>query len=347
MSTGKPKIAIIGAGIIGLSCAWELLQRGADVTVYERQWPPRGASWAAAGMLAPAFEAACVDGAHPQLFDLCLESAALWAEFAAGLKGQTGQDVGYHASATLAVAIDEEECAKLDTLGSALDHREIEWRRPGIDKVRSLERSLGPEIEQALLLPTDGRVDSQAVLLALHAAVETAGGVCLFGEVPDRSRLADAFDATLVATGSETRELVTPVKGVMLAFRRADLPLDHVVRCGNEYAVPRGEHVLVGATIGDVPDPRAFLLSRAVRFLPRIRSAALVDQWSSARPHTPDHAPILAAMGADGGYVATGHYRNGILLAPITAKIMADMILDDRRTDLAAAFDLSRLANLR
>lgn len=347
MTTDNPKIAIIGAGIIGLSCAWELLKRGADVTVYERQWPPRGASWAAAGMLAPAFESACVEGAHPQLFNLCLKSAELWPEFAAELEAQSGLDVGYHKSATLAVGINEEECGKLDALQNALQMKKVEVRKLTGREVRPLERGLGPEIEQALVLPSDGRVNARDALMALHQAVEKAGGVFHSKDVPDRAALAKSFDATLVATGSETKDLVKPVHGVMLAFRRADLPLDHVVRCGGEYLVPRGDHVLVGATVGDVPDPRAFLLSRAVRFFPRIRSAALVDQWSGARPRTPDHAPILAAMGGGSSFVATGHYRNGILLAPVTAKIMADMVLGDQRSDLAAAFDVSRFMSVR
>jgi glycine oxidase len=344
MSKDSLKIAIIGAGIIGLACAWELLKRGAHVTLLDRHWPPMGASWAAAGMLGPAYEAVSEDTAHPHFFELCQRSANMWRAFAADLEQASSMSIGYCPGATLAIAIDEAQTERLRHLEDRLADLRVTSERLYREDVAGLERSVTPDVHKALKLEADGWVDPRQTVLALRAAFDAAGGV--FEHVPGGVRVSDIeekFDACLVSTGAATGRTVDAVQGVMLAFRRADLPLDHVVRCGAEYAVPRGDRVLLGATVGDVPDARSFLLSQAVHFLPRIRSAALLDQWTGWRPATADRAPIMGQMQGDGAYIANGHYRNGILLAPITAQIMADMMIDGTVTDLAAGFAPARL----
>ena len=344
MNVAHPKIAIIGAGIIGLSCAWELLKRGAEVSVFDKQWPPVGASWAAAGMLAPAFEAAGESAADPAFFDLCLRSARMWRGFAEEIEAASGQGVGYCEGPALAVALDEAEAERLLRLEARLVEGGLTAERLSRRDIGSLERGVSPDFELALALSSDGRVDPRRTVLALREAIERAGGV--FEIVPEGvsgSQLTEGFDACLEASGvGDGAGPVQAVQGVMLAFRRADMALDHVVRCGAEYAVPRGEHVLVGATVGEVADARSYLLSRAVRFLPRIRSAALVDQWRGFRPATPDRLPIMGRGSGVRTFVARGHYRNGILLAPVTAEIMAEVILGGELADFVAAFSPAR-----
>ncbi len=343
MSLSKPDIAIIGAGIIGLSCAWELLRRGASVTLYEKQWPPSGASWAAAGMLAPAYELAGGNSGQCDMFELCCRGAKLWRGFSDDLERASGTGIGYYEGPTLAVALDAAQADNLRRVQDRLEASGMDCESLYRRDLVELERGVSPDFEMVLALPSDGRVNPRETVLALRIAIERAGGV--FEWVPDGVRLAELearFDACIDASGARRDGQIRPVKGVMLAFRRVDIPLDHVVRCGAEYAVPRGDKVLIGATVGEVPDARAYLLSRAVEFLPRVRKAALVDQWSGFRPAAPDYAPVMGRLGPRGHYIANGHYRNGVLLAPITAKIVADMVLEGEGPELADAFSPDR-----
>ena len=170
--TSSPRIAIAGAGIIGLSCALELARRGAAITLYDPNTPGRGASWAAAGMIAPAFEAASEPGVHPQLFDLCLESARLWPDFAAHLETESGETVGYAAGPSLAVAASEAMAAHLDGILDTLTKRGLPGQRLDMDAARRLEPTLSPDLRGVLQLTTDGHVNNRAVVSVLLALCE-------------------------------------------------------------------------------------------------------------------------------------------------------------------------------
>lgn len=335
-TSSSPRIAIIGAGIIGLACGLELLRRGARVTIFDGSEPGRGSSWAAAGMLAPAYESLTEEEVHPRLAELCYASAALWPDFARRLAKESGMDVHYRSGPTLAVAFDEDRARALETIGQPVTLANIRAQEPAISR----------DIVSGVRLAGDGRVDNRQAIGALVAAVTLAGGVFerrwIDLDAPD---IPD-HDAVLIAAGAGATRQIAPVTGVMLAFDRRDIPIEHAIRCEGEYAVPRGDQVLIGATIGPVADPRAFLLERALRFLPRLRQARLVDQWEGQRPDSPDHAPFIGALRRPGHFLAGGHYRNGILLAPITARLIADAIFDEPPTALGRTFAPDRLSNI-
>lgn len=339
----QPSIAIIGAGMIGLSCAWELARRGARVTVYEKNWPPRGASWAAAGMLAPAYEAAAEEGAHPKLFDLCMESADLWPDFAAELETASGTPVGYHSGPTTAAALNPDQARRIETLAASLGERGVPHKRWSKTDLATWRSRYGSRTIDGLTLPTDGWTDPRATLEALIKASERAG-VSFKHQAYENSPRTPDYDACLDAAGANAvLPGITSIAGVMLVYSAAALRLNSVIRIGAEYAVPRGEITLFGATVGDVPDAVERLRGKALAAFPQLEGYAPIAHWRGARPALSDHAPALGETG-EKSFIAAGHYRNGILLAPITARIMADMILDGRTCPLAAAFSPARFA---
>lgn len=336
------RVAIIGAGIIGLSCAWELSKRGADVTLYEKTWPPNGASWAAAGMLGPAYEAAAETGAHPRLFELCMESAALWPDFAAQLEVASGMEVGFHAGPTLAVAVNTKDEKKLQTLADTLERHDVHC-----EQMSSFVQGTTPFLSDRLLtgvfLPTDGRVDNRGVLVAL---VKIA---------PSPARLnvqvyPGAYDHVLYTHGWMS-DFCEPVKGQMIALARGQDDPDYTLRGGSVYIVPKADRIVIGATsemgVTDTDTHEAdlqALLARAIEICPPLEGRTVLERWAGVRPVTRDAAPVLFGAG-DGIWHAAGHSRNGILLAPVTATIMADMILEGKVSALAAAFSPNRFSN--
>lgn len=366
----SPAIAVIGAGIIGLSSTLELAARGAAVTLYDRQWPPQGASWAAAGMLAPAFEAAGDDAVHPKLFELCRKSAAMWPAWAERLQNATGRDAGYRPGPSLAVAMTADEAARLARISARLSGSPDAPQLLGAEDRRQFEPNLSDHIDVAYMLPSDGQVDNRATMRALIKMVEGHDGVTVRqGEPPLRmnsGRLDHAgHDATLVCAGWGT-----PVVGVEANGERVDLlnwatilseidtyggqmlsvaPVPggprRTIRAGDLYIVPKADRIVIGATThpGEViadADPQvvAGLKARAAALFPVLADAPVIESWAGVRPGTRNHAPLLGQVGVDGLYVASGHYRNGILLAPVTANIMADMILAGKIDALAASF---------
>ena len=175
MNSDTPSVAIIGAGIIGLSCAWELTKRGADVSIIEDRWPPRGASWAAAGMLAPGYEASAEAGIHPRLFELCMESAEMWPAFASELEAESGIMMGFQSGPSLAVASTELAQKQMAELGTHL----VDQGLPNVFLQKEELQEFAPELSQSLfggvLLGSDGQVDNRCVVNALSKVVADAG----------------------------------------------------------------------------------------------------------------------------------------------------------------------------
>ena len=352
MNTQAPSIAIIGAGIIGLSSAWELAKRGARVTIFDRSQPGRGASVAAAGMLAAGYEAAVETDAHPHLFALSHSSAELWPAFASDLQDESGYKVDYQSGETLAVT-------PVGATGTHLLQAYERLQKNGVScdlvegsELRSLEPALASNIPSALWLPKDGQVDNRAVITALLAACHKRGLTVAnhtFGESVDRS----AFDKVLWSVGADKRMEafgIQPVKGAAFALKPGSYLPSRIIRFGAQYIVPKKNRVIVGAT--SEPGVRVWkpdevllgqLRQRAAEICPGVENGAVISSWSGLRPATADHAPLLGQI-SDGEFIAAGHYRNGILLAPITAKFMADMMLDGKKGELAAAFSPERFA---
>lgn len=362
-------IGIIGAGIIGLSCAIELADRGVRVALYDKSWPPRGASWAAAGMLAPAFEAAPTLGTHPTLYELCDASAKLWPDWAKSLQARTGIDAGYYPGPSLAIATNSAQTQSFDAVRSALSGQP-NAPRDCTDEVHELEPALAGEIRSALLLPSDGQADNRQTVTALVAAVEAHSDITIHpGLAPLKSvgGVLDhaGHDATLVCAGWGTAIVKAEENGERFSLVNWDVSLDEIdcyggqmlavepvagapkmtVRCGHLYIVPKADRIIIGATTepGRVldqaePDVVAELKRQAAALCPVLADAPVIESWAGVRPGTKDHAPLLGETRTSGLFVASGHYRNGILLAPITAQIMADTIVDGKVSDLARAF---------
>jgi glycine oxidase len=369
------RVGILGAGVIGLSAAYELaVRRNVCVTIFDVGAPGRGASWAAAGMLAPAFEAAAEPGVHPRLFDLCLQSAALWPAFAAELTARSGGPVGFDPSASLAVAPDTRQAAKLARIRDVLGARGIAHVVLDAEALLALEPALSPSIPAGLELPTDMRVDNRTLVGALLGVLRAVPNVRFeTGPAPLKSEggcpvLAN-HDAILAAAGWQTAGIrveqngkfyrlenwdttlgaIDCHSGQMLAVKAGPGAPQRVVRSGHLYLVPRGERVVIGATtepgrVLEAPEPEAIngLKAEAARLCPGLAAAITLESWAGVRPGTPDHAPFLGRTAMPGLFVAAGHYRNGILLAPVTAQILADQILGEDAGELAAGFSPRR-----
>jgi len=373
--SSKPRIAIIGAGIIGLSIACELaVRRGVSVTVYDTRAPGRGASWAAAGMIAPAFEAAAEPGVHPRLFDLCMESAALWPGFAARLSAEAGAPVGLDVVPSLAVALDGAQLDRLERISGVLTARSVPYETLSPDAIVQREPAVTHEILGGMELPTDFRVHNRQTVTALLAVLQASPRVTFVsGPAPLKSTggklVLERHDAIIAAAGWETPVIKVEEKGRLYSLVNWDAALDdidchggqmlsvaagdrapsRVVRAGHVYLVPRADEVVIGATaepgrVIDAPEPEAIeaLRREGVRLCPGLADAPVAESWAGVRPGTPDLAPFLGATATPGLFVAAGHYRNGILLAPITARMIADQVLGGNAGELAAVFSPRR-----
>lgn len=378
-SSFTPKVAILGAGIIGLAVAFELaIKRGVPVTIYDPAPMGRGASWAAAGMLAPAFEAADEEGVHPRLFDLCMEGADLWPDFSIDLAHAADAESGYSGRPSLALAFDMAETAAMHKLARALDARGIAHEELPPGTAHLLEPSLAPDLVAALQMPTDGQVDNRAVVRALIMALQRSPLATLRSQAaPLRSvggRLTlEGHDVILAAAGWSTAAIKVEENGELLSLVNWDPALDEIdcyggqmlsvahgygspettLRCGAIYIAPKADRVIIGATVEpgvatEAPDPAAIsaLLARAARLCPVLADLPIIETWAGIRPGTRDRAPLIGETAVPGLYVASGHFRNGILLAPITARIIADMMLGKSTSELHKSFSSSRIGAL-
>ena len=352
MTTSAPSIAILGAGIIGLSCAWELARRGARVTIYDRGDPGQAASFAAAGMLGAGYEAATQPEAHPHLYTLCARSADIWPRFARELEQASNHTVDFTAGETLALASPSAEADLIDKMTEQLGAHAIAFEKLGLPELQSLEPSLSPRVRTGIRLAGDGQVDNRAVIPALIAACR-ASGVTIVTNMPAAKVDRGHYDHTLWATGANqcTHALgISPVKGAAYAIAPNRYLPTRVLRFGQHYIVPKRTRVIIGATVEPGvthAEPDAALIAglreSAAEVCPGIETADIIETWSGVRPATPDHGPLLGRL-SDGDFIAAGHYRNGILLAPVTAQIMAGMILDGEVDKLASVFAPGRFA---
>lgn len=320
------RVRVRGAGIVGLSVADELRRRGHHVQVVDRA-PARGASYAAAGMLSPAAE---VWHGEEDVLRLGLASLALWPATAARL------GVPFRAAGTLLTGYDAGDLQQVERQAALLERHGAAVRPLGRREVRGLEPSLG-RVAGGVLVPGEASVDPRAVCAALLDRV---------GVVPVAS---GEVDVTVVATGARLpapwRHLVRGVRGEILRLRSDDPPT-RTVRgwAGGEpvYLVPRADGgVVVGATTEEHPGAPVVTAGGTLRLLaaaralwPALDRAELVETTARDRPATSDGLPLVGPSGVDGVLLAAGHHRHGVLLAPLTARLLADC-LETGRTDPA------------
>ena len=374
---------VVGAGVIGLSCAWRLAQRAMTVLVVDPE-PARGASWVAAGMLAPVSEAQFGEELHVAP---ALASAARWPAFAAELEACAARPIGYVSSGTLIVAADEDDRAWASELHRFQTELGLEAHWLSGRAARAVEPAVAPGVRAAISVPGDHQVDNRLLLGALleacrgagvtltrrrAVALERAGGT-VTGVVLDGGALSKS-GVVVLAAGCRSNELagvpegaappVRPVKGQILrmtASARAPV-LSTVVRAvvqgSSVYLVPRADgSVVVGATV----EERGFdatvtagavyeLLRDAHRVVPGIDEMVLAESAAGLRPGSPDNAPIVGrapVVDCEGLVLATGHHRQGILLTPLTADTVAALVTGGDVPSEAAAFDPGRFTSAR
>jgi glycine oxidase len=370
-SSDAIRVAVIGAGVIGLAIAWRLAQRGAVVTVFDQGTAGAGASHAAAGMLAACAEA---EPGEEALTTLGRTSQALWPAFAAELQQASGLDIDLRTEGTLVVAPTADDLARLRhqlqfqaSLGLPLElisAAEARRREPHLAGLAG-----------AVFSPEDHQVDNRKLAAALRVAAERAGAMIREHEAVDgvvvaqgraagvrlRSGAEWPADVVVLAAGAWSRGIagipappVRPVKGQMLALRMdAAAPLvNHVIWAPNVYLVPRRDgRLIVGATVEEKGFDQSLtaggvlsLLEAAWRVVPAIEELPIDEMWVGHRPGSRDDAPILGPGALNGLIYATGHHRNGILLTPVTAYAIARLVLDREVEPAIRPFGAERFA---
>jgi glycine oxidase len=366
-ATKTAEIMIVGGGVIGLSIARELAHRGVShIALCDKGELGKEASWAAGGILAPQVEADVSD----DFFKLATASRDLYPSFARSLQDETGIDVELDQTGTLFVAFNEKDEAELS--------QRFEWqRRAGLrvewldsDDVHCFEPNLSLEVRCALRFPDDWQVENRKLVEALITANQKLGvrllpncEVTSFQVASDRvAGVANqtgtiAAPVVVVCAGAWTSSLfpveVEPVRGQMLCFKPEPEIARHVIYSQRGYLVPRRDgRLLAGSTSEDAGfDKRVTdkgvnaIKSMAFDIAPTLAAAPLVDSWAGFRPRASDALPVLGPDAEiEGLFYATGHYRNGILLTPITANVMADVLTEQRPPTLIEPFSPKRFS---
>jgi glycine oxidase len=368
-------VAIIGGGLIGSAIAFELAGENLRVLLLDRQQPGREASWAAAGMLSPGPDSA---EAAP-LVPLAKESFRLYPEFVAAVEQSSGKQTAFTREGTLEVFLAPHGEAERGAMIRRHQQFGLSAEAISIEAARGMESGFGPDLRAAAWLAGEATVDPRLLTGATLAAAERRGvevragcgvtsllreGSRCTGIVAGGQRIAAKH--VVVAAGCYSRDIADantnellaryapthPVRGQMVALRSRDLRLRHVVRSERGYVVPRGDGRLVaGSTLEDAgfeknvtPAGLLSILDAAVEMVPGLANAEVIETWAGLRPGSPDNLPILGPTDVEGLLIATGHYRNGILLAPITATLICEWITKGRTAFDAALFSPGRFA---
>ncbi|MFQ5604733.1 MAG: glycine oxidase ThiO [bacterium] len=351
-------VIIIGAGLIGCAIAHRLASSGLQVTVVEKGQPGEEASRAAAGMLAPQAEDA--HGLQNDMNEFCFASHALYPEFVEQIAEESGLHVGYQTSGSIYAASDYTEAKMLAGLfeRQIRAHKKAEELTP--TQLKTVEPALADSAETAVFLPDDHFVNNRQLLTALVTAAsrkkvkflsntpvlaleiqkDKVDGVHIPGGILRGHKI-------IIAAGSwsgliDCRERIVlpvrPIRGQIVCLQVKPQPLRHLIHSSGCYLVPWPDgRILVGSTVENVGYNKQVsaegvqqLLHSALKIIPALASATVADMWAGLRPDTPDNLPILGETALDNLLVASGHFRNGILLAPLTAKLIAELIVSGK-----------------
>ncbi len=363
----KFDVAIAGGGLIGGSIALELSRAGMRVGLFDRQQPGQEASWASAGILSPAPE-------NPEsvaLVPLGKASLSLYPAFIAQVEEVSGMSTGFRAKGTLEALFSHDTKAELSTIIALHHGLGLKAEPLRAEDARELEPALSEEVKAAVLRPDECSVDNRALTIAVLDAARRSGaeissgngakaiwregGRCR-GLILQNEKVEAAW--TIIAAGSFSAAIegvaayapVRPAKGQIVALRAEDLEIERVLWSEHIYLVPRNDgRILAGATVEYVGiDKRTTaggiekILSAAIELAPGLANARVEETWAGLRPDSPDHLPILGPTDLEGLLMATGHFRSGILLTPITARLIREWI-----TEQKVSLDWDRFSPLR
>jgi glycine oxidase len=364
-------VAIAGGGLIGGTIAFELARAGLDVGLFDRQQPGEGASWAAAGILSPAPENAGMIATVP----LGRASLQLYPGFVGTVEEISGQSVGYRARGTLEALFSTDAQEKLSTI-IALHHGiGLKAEPVSAEDAREMEPALSPELEAAVFRPDEACIDNRALTRAVLSAAERSGvklfsgsnvqsiakngGRCA-GFIVNGEKIESRW--TVIAAGCSSAEIegaaqyapVRPAKGQMIALRRKDFSIERVLWSDHVYLVPRNDgRILAGATVEYVGFEKNVtagglekILIAALQLAPALADAQIEETWAGLRPDSPDHLPIIGPTDLEGLLIATGHFRSGILLAPVTAQLIREWITMQNVTVEWARFSPTRFGEV-
>jgi len=364
-------VIIIGGGVIGLSIARELHKRGVrDITLVEQGICGTEASWAAAGMLGPQVEADELGS----FFRLCSRSRDLYPHLSAALLDETGVDIELDRSGTLSVAFTESEMETLVGRFQKQSDAGLAVEMMSRSEILRVEPSISGDVVGGLYFTGDWQVENRRLLLALRRYAEL-NGVSICENTSVRALIFDGksvvgvetdegaihADLTIAATGAWTSLIkfrraelpirVEPVRGQIVAYQPNEKVLRHIVYSPRGYVVPRADcRILAGSTAefagfdrSTTIDAAENLQRVAAEIVPALADQTIVDQWAGLRPFTIDGLPIIGEVGdTDDFLIATAHYRNGVLLAPVTAEIIAERVTIGKIDPAFADFRVDR-----
>ena len=372
---GSCDVVIVGGGVIGCSLAFELAAEKLKVFVLDRDEPARGASWAAAGMLAPGPDS---PNALP-LVPFAKASLALYPDFIAALEQASGLPTSFAREGTLEIFFGPQGERERDRMVAEYRRCEIAIEPIALESARELELGLGHAVSAAAWLPEEATLDPRVLMSAALSAirgrkVEVGSGCCVTSVLCEKGRCTGVIAggerisarSVVIAAGCHSATITNqtktednwlaryapthPVRGQMVALRPAGFSLRRVLRSERGYLVPRPDgRIIAGSTLEDAgfenrvtPAGMHKILDAALELAPGLADAEISETWSGLRPGTPDQLPILGPTDIEGLLIATGHYRNGILLAPATAKLLREFIVTGKMAYGAEAFSPMR-----
>lgn len=363
----KYDAVIAGGGLIGGAIALELARAGLTVALFDRRQPGTEASWAGAGILSPAPEST---GMFP-LVPLGKASLAHYPEYVSALEEISGEDVGFRQKGTLEALFSRDARSELSTIIAVLHGMGLRAEALSAEDARELEPALSEETEAAVLRPDEASIDNRKLTAAILQAARRSGveifaeksvtGVWREGQRCKGLQLqSEKVEAgwTVIAAGCFSAEIegiaayapVRPARGQMIALRADNLNIERVLWSEKIYLVPRNNgQILAGATVEYVGFEKRLtvggiekILAGAIELAPGLAEAEIQETWCGLRPDSPDHLPILGPTDIDGLLIATGHFRSGILLTPITARLVCEWI-----TKQSVSVDWDRFSPMR